>query len=124
MNIKDSGERQEFDTGAKRDTQTGKGRFDLIPYEAQHEIACCYEEGAGKYDPRNWEKGIPVSRFMSSALRHMSKAASGYTDEPHLAQAAFNIMGAITTIKRVEMGQLPAELDDRPTHMRGYSPPG
>ena len=124
MNIKDSGNREEFDTGAKRDTQTGKGRFDLIPYEALHEIARCYEAGAEKYDPRNWEKGIPVSRFMSSALRHMMKAASGYTDEPHLAQAAFNIMGAITTIKRVEMGQLPAELDDRPTHRRGYSPPG
>jgi hypothetical protein len=29
----DSGERQEFGTGAVRDTTTGKGRFDLIATE-------------------------------------------------------------------------------------------
>ena len=29
--IKDSGERREFDSGAVRDIQEGKGRFDLVP---------------------------------------------------------------------------------------------
>lgn len=29
--IQDSGERREFDTGAVRDMQSGKGRFDLMP---------------------------------------------------------------------------------------------
>ena len=33
MNIKDSGERREFDTGAVRDIQEGKGRCDLMPLD-------------------------------------------------------------------------------------------
>ena len=33
MEIKDSGERREFDTGAVRDIQEGKGRCDLLPLD-------------------------------------------------------------------------------------------
>ena len=33
MNIKDSGERREFGTGAVRDIQKGKGRCDLMPLD-------------------------------------------------------------------------------------------
>jgi hypothetical protein len=33
MKIKDSGERREFDTGAVRDIQEGKGRCDLMPLD-------------------------------------------------------------------------------------------
>ena len=33
MEIKDSGERRKFDSGAVRDMQEGKGRFDLVPLE-------------------------------------------------------------------------------------------
>ncbi len=33
MTIKDSGERRQFDTGAVRDIQEGKGRCDLMPLE-------------------------------------------------------------------------------------------
>lgn len=32
--IKDSGERTEFGTGAVRDMHSGKGRMDLLPWEA------------------------------------------------------------------------------------------
>ena len=32
MEIKDSGERTRFDTGAVRDMHTGKGRMDLLPW--------------------------------------------------------------------------------------------
>ena len=39
MNIKDSGERREFDTGAVRDIHEGKGRCDLLPLDV---IAECY----------------------------------------------------------------------------------
>lgn len=35
---KDSGQRQEFDTGARRDTQDGKPRFDLIPVYVLFEL--------------------------------------------------------------------------------------
>ena len=51
--------------------------------------------GAGKYAPRNWEKGIPWSRCLDSALRHLNKFQRGMTDEDHLAAAAWNIFAII-----------------------------
>ena len=39
MEIKDSGERTRFDTGAVRDMHTGKGRMDLLPWEALVEVS-------------------------------------------------------------------------------------
>ena len=44
--IKDSGERTRFDTGAVRDMHTGKGRMDLLPWEALVEVSKHCEEGA------------------------------------------------------------------------------
>ena len=38
MKIKDSGTRREFDTGAVRDIQEGKGRCDLMPLDVVHTI--------------------------------------------------------------------------------------
>jgi len=32
--VKDSGARREFNTGARRDMSSGKGRFDLLPVHA------------------------------------------------------------------------------------------
>ena len=49
MEIKDSGERTRFDTGAVRDMHTGKGRMDLLPWEALVEVSKHCEEGALKY---------------------------------------------------------------------------
>ena len=58
MIILDSGERREFDTGAVRDMQEGKGRCDLMPLQVVSEIthsnviqsiACFQEEGDTKY---------------------------------------------------------------------------
>ena len=39
MQIKDSGKRTEFASGAVRDMQTGKGRMDLLPWEALMEVS-------------------------------------------------------------------------------------
>lgn len=36
--LKDSGERREFETGAVRDTATGKGRCDLLPLDVVAEL--------------------------------------------------------------------------------------
>lgn len=44
--IKDSGERTEFGTGAVRDMHSGKGRMDLLPWEALIEVSKHCEEGA------------------------------------------------------------------------------
>jgi DNA-directed RNA polymerase subunit RPC12/RpoP len=88
---KDSGERQQFDTGAQRDVQTGKGRFDLIPFEGDRRTAIRLEQGAEKYGDHNWKKGIPVSRCISSAKRHLSQYLDGDRSEDHLAAVVCNV---------------------------------
>lgn len=100
---KDSGERARFETGAQRDTASGKGRYDLLPVNAIHRLAQLYERGAVKYDARNWEKGIPVSRMFDSALRHVFQALSGDQSEDHLAGAVFNLIGIMEYEERAEV---------------------
>lgn len=149
--IVDSGNRTEFETGAVRDIQQGKGRCDLMPLDVvamayvrqfgavgyagmifndihqftktgktsylhdvfhvlvnvQHafmdyadmflSVAQHFEEGAKKYGERNWEKGIPLSRYIDSATRHYLKMLRGDTDEPHDRAFVWNIMCAIWT---------------------------
>jgi len=106
--IKDSGHRREFETGAVRDMAEGKGRYDLLPWEAIHELALHCERGALKYGERNCEKGIPVSSLIDSAFRHLSKYMQGAKDEPHLVAALWNVAFAIQTEKlRPEMQDIP-----------------
>lgn len=114
MEIKDSGNRSVFSTGAQRDLGEGKGRLDLLPFRALIEVAKIFEEGAIKYKERNWERGLPLSRFVDSALRHLAKYMQGWKDEPHLAQASWNLLCLIETQMRIEEGILPNELNDLP----------
>ena len=113
--IKDSGVRQEFDTGSRRDTREGKGRFDLLPMRALTRLARHFEGGAKKYGDRNWEKGQPISRYLDSALRHSCKYIQGLRDEDHLIAAAWNLMCAADTEERIAEGQLSKELNDVPS---------
>jgi hypothetical protein len=76
-----------------------------------------FEEGAKKYAARNFEQGIPLSRFIDSALRHMFKHLEGCRDEPHMAQAAWNVLAYIHTATMIERGMLPEDLNDLPNHM-------
>jgi len=108
--VKDSGAREEFSTGAVRDTGAGKGRFDLLPYYPLERLARHYENGARKYDDNNWRKGIPLKRYKESALRHLLKAVEGFTDEDHWAAAMWNIAGYLWTEKEISEGRLPKEL--------------
>lgn len=143
--IKDSGERTEFDTGAVRDIQEGKGRCDLMPLEVvadalndvildclarfqgePHETylmmalelfatraykgeddmfldaSVHFEEGAKKYGEHNWQKGIPVNRYIDSAVRHYLKWRRGDDDERHDRAFVWNIMCCIWTNRRTE----------------------
>jgi len=115
--LKDSGSRHQFSTGAVRDIREGKGRFDLLSYDALHQLACVFEAGAKKYSERNWESGIPVSRHIDSAIRHLLKAASGADDEQHLPLAMWNISAAIQTYIWASNGKLPQSLVDRPMEL-------
>lgn len=112
--IKDSGQRQDFDTGSKRDIRTGKGRFDLLPALAIARLAQHFEGGAQKYGDRNWEKGQPLSRYLDSAMRHTFKYLMGLRDEDHLIAACWNLMCLAHTEVLIKSGQLPQSLDDLP----------
>lgn len=155
--IKDSGNRTKFETGAVRDVQHGKGRFDLMPlkvmgkllwlharsneknavttsdivmdiYQFEQlgnfnylmmavnsyakmtnkdifalmlDVARHFENGALKYGERNWQKGIPISRYIDSALRHLMKDLAGETDEDHAAAFVWNCMCAAWTMEHL-----------------------
>ena len=90
-----SGTKEEFPTGATRDNQVGKGRYDLIPPQMLKRLAGVYERGALNHGDSNWTKGIPLSRLFNSAQRHLEQARLGMTDEDHLAQAIRNITAII-----------------------------
>jgi hypothetical protein len=93
--VADSGEREEFGTGAKRDTDTGKGNPHLISTHMLRRLAVHLQKGAAKYDAWNWAKGIPVTRCMDSAMRHWMSYMEGKRDEDHLAAIIFNVMAVI-----------------------------
>lgn len=93
--LEDSGERDVYKTGAMREPATGKGEFYTMPPDALLRLSKHYEAGSLKYSPNNYRKGIVVSRFIDSTLRHIYKYLSGRDNEDHLAAAAFNILGAM-----------------------------
>lgn len=90
--VKDSGKRQEFSTGARRDTQDDKPRFELITPYALERIAWIYTLGAKKYGESNWQKGMPYSRYLSSTFRHIFAWMRGEREEDHIAMACWNLM--------------------------------
>lgn len=112
--IKDSGERTQFKTGAVRDLQTGKGRFDLVPMATLRALAIHYELGCLKYGDRNWERGISIHTYLNSAMRHLAQVIDGKDDENHLISAIWNLFCAYETILRIQDGKLPPELFDLP----------
>lgn len=89
--LPDSGARTHFDTGAVRDMQQDKGRYDLLPPKPLKRLAVHYERGARKYNARNWEKGIPMSACFSSTVRHLFQWLDGDESEDHLAAAVWNL---------------------------------
>ena len=105
--VKDSGARQDFETGSRRDTNEGKGRYDLLPPHAISRLAIHFQNGAVKYGDRNWEMGQPLSRYLDSAIRHLFKYLEGQRDEDHAIAAAWNILCMIETEYRIFNGILP-----------------
>lgn len=111
--IDDGGKRISYgEDKAVREPSTGKGRYDLISPFATRRLAEWYELGAQKYADRNWEKGIPFSRYIDSAKRHLDKFVMGMEDEDHLAAAAWNIFAIM---HHQELGEY--ELDDMPHYL-------
>ena len=105
--IKDSGDRTEFETGAKRDMHAGKGRMDLLPWYGIMEVSKHCEDGAVKYGEHNVDKGIPLHSLLDSAARHLAKYMVGMDDEDHLRAACWNLLWALN------QRTTHPELDDR-----------
>ena len=91
-------------------------RYDLIPPHGLHRIACVFEKGALKYSERNWEKGMPLSWFVDSALRHLYQHLDGNIQEDHIAHAACNLFMFITIKMKINAGNLPEYFNDLPNN--------
>lgn len=108
----DSGKREEFNTGSRRDTQDGKPRYDLIPVSSLKRLAGLYARGADKYGDHNWAKGQPFSRTLASLLRHVYAWQEGERTEDHLAAVAWGAFALMYYEDRIEAKRLPTELND------------
>jgi len=117
MDMKDSGERQEFESGMVRDITEGKPRPDLIsPFTAERE-GIWLAKGAKKYSERNWEKGCPIARCMASLERHLMAYKMGKTDEDHMAALRCNSGFILHFEEAIKHGFLPEALDDMPKYL-------
>ena len=106
----------QFSTGSKRDNREGKGRFDLLSPITLKRLAVHMENGARKYEARNWERGQPLCTYFDSAIRHLYAHLEGLRDEDHLSAAMWNVGAMIHTEEMINRGLLPEELDDRPNY--------
>ena len=89
-------------------------RTDLIPPDALLQLAEHYGKGSGKYEDRNWEKGVNWSLNYSAALRHLFQFWGGEdrdteTGSLHVIAAAWHCL-ALATFHKTH-----PELDDRPS---------
>jgi hypothetical protein len=108
---KDSGKREEYDSGMRRDTQEGKPDFSLLLPEMPYELlpitrwAYLMTRGADKYGRRNWQlANTPeeLERFRASAARHFMQWLAGEEDEDHMAAVMFNLNAAEYVKWRIE----------------------
>lgn len=94
---KDSGKRQEYQSGMRRDTTEGKPDYTLIYEPMLTRWAELMTRGAEKYGRRNWELANSpeeLERFKASAYRHFVQWIRGDQDEDHGAAVMFNISAA------------------------------
>lgn len=110
--LPDTGGRSEFETGAVRDSMSGKGIPSLIPPTAIRRLALRFEQGALKYGRDNWQRGIPLSRYLDAIIRHALAASEGQEDEDHLGAVLWNAAAWCWTAEAIAAGRLPDSLDD------------
>lgn len=110
--VLDSGKREAFETGSVRDTEEGKGCFDLLPTLPLRRLAILFQRGAEKYGRNNWKKGQRLGRYLSSLFRHLMCVMELKKDEDHLSSIAWNAFTFMWTAEQIRLGKLPKELDD------------
>ena len=75
--MKASGRNPDFDEVRGLRYNSDKLRYDLIPPLANRECAKVWTESLGKYPENNWEKGMPWSEVIASAMRHLEAIRLG-----------------------------------------------
>lgn len=105
--IKDSGNRTEYPNGFVRDMHDGKGRMDLLPWNAIMELSKHCENGAAKYGEHNIDLGCSFHSLADSGARHLAKWIAGIQDEPHLLAACWNLMWLLEeTVTKPELNDM------------------
>jgi len=110
---KDSGERVDYPSGMRRDTQAGKPRYSLLKpvLPMLKRYVELLTRGAEKYGDSNWtlaNSQEELDRFKDSAFRHFMQWFNGETDEDHASATTFNMWAAETVEAKL------AEPDEEP----------
>jgi hypothetical protein len=92
--------KHEYKTGAVRSADCEPARYDLISPIGLRALAETYAEGAEKFGHFNWENGMPAADMLNHALTHIYNFLGGDRSEPHLAHAAWNLLGAIHSLEK------------------------
>jgi len=117
MSVKKAeGDARQFSTGATRQNASGKGTPVLTCPYADEELSKHFEDGASVHGARNWEKGLPVSEYINSLVRHINAFKKGLTDERHDRAIIWNAHCLVSTLAKIKLGILPADLDDMPKY--------
>ncbi len=99
-----------FQTGAIRDSQEGKEDYiETISWTAQKRFAKYMTDKKMKYGAGNFKKGIPISSYEQSLVRHLQKylenkyeGGSTEPNEDHLSAMRFNIDGIMHEEERIK----------------------
>jgi len=75
--MKASGRNPDYDEVRGLRYNSDKLRYDLIPPLANRECAKVWTQALGKYPAGNWEKGMPWSEVIASAMRHLEAMRLG-----------------------------------------------
>lgn len=111
-------DKREFASGANRQDETGKGLPTLCSPIVERILSKHMQGGVeAGYDPRNWEKGIPLCDILNSLKRHIQDELEGKTDENHSASILWNAHIYNHTKEMIRRGILPAELDNRQNYI-------
>lgn len=118
MPMQDGGTRMQFEGGAVRETQEDKTRPELITPFGLHRLADWYAKGDKKYPnpPRNWERGMPLSRVTASIFRHLIAWMKGDKSEDHIAAIAWNAFAIMHYQEMMARKVIDSKFDDMPNY--------
>lgn len=89
-----------FATGAVRGTDREETAYHLMSPIALRAYARVCAEGAKKYEPMNWEMGMPVADILKHAMGHIVEFLAGDRSEDHLGHLLWNAAAAVHSFEK------------------------